>query len=198
MHTSASLLTICADKPYIDMQNSEAHTMRPLQLTDLQRLAHAMREAAQPETLFDAVAAIAAETIGFRLFTIMAYDARNHEVERVFTNMPDVYPTGGRKKKRGTAWAKQILEDLRPFRGETAHEIRNAFDDHMTMADMGLGSILNIPVAYNGECIGTMNLTHVEHWYQREHEDVGLLLGSFLAPALVARMPHYAGEESRP
>jgi transcriptional regulator with GAF, ATPase, and Fis domain len=175
----------------------DTHT-RPLQLSDLQRLALAMREPAQPATLFEAVAAIAAETIGFRLFTIMAYDARNHEVERVFTNMPDVYPTGGRKKKRGTAWATQILQELRPFRGETARDIRNAFDDHMTMANLGLGSILNIPIAYDGECIGTMNLTHVEHWYTREHEDAGLLLGSFLAPALVSRMPLHTSEASHP
>ncbi|SAK60095.1 hypothetical protein AWB76_02842 [Caballeronia temeraria] len=170
---------------------------RPMQLSDLQRLARAMREPAQPATLFDAVAAVAAQTIGFRLFTIMAYDARNHEVERVFTNMPEIYPAGGRKKKRGTAWATQILQELRPFRGETAHDIRNAFDDHMTMANLGLGSILNIPIAYGGECIGTMNLTHVEHWYTREHEDAGVLLGSFLAPALVSRMPFHAGAEPR-
>ncbi|WP_244173347.1 GAF domain-containing protein [Caballeronia temeraria] len=168
-----------------------------MQLSDLQRLARAMREPAQPATLFDAVAAVAAQTIGFRLFTIMAYDARNHEVERVFTNMPEIYPAGGRKKKRGTAWATQILQELRPFRGETAHDIRNAFDDHMTMANLGLGSILNIPIAYGGECIGTMNLTHVEHWYTREHEDAGVLLGSFLAPALVSRMPFHAGAEPR-
>ena len=171
---------------------------RPLQLNDLQRLAQAMRAPGQPTPLFDALASVAAETIGFRLFTIMSYDAHRHEVERVFTNMPDVYPTGGRKKKQGTAWATQILQELRPFRGETAHDIRNAFDDHMTMANMGLGSILNIPVAFDGVCIGTMNLTHVEHWYTRDHEDAGLLLGAFLAPALLAHAALHAGEEAQP
>lgn len=156
-----------------------------------------MREPGQPAHLFDTVASVAAETIGFRLFTIMSHDASRHEVERVYTNMPDVYPTGGRKKKQGTAWATQILQDLRPFRGETMNDIRDAFDDHMTMTNMGLGSILNIPVAYDGVCIGTMNLTHVEHWYSRDHEDAGLLLASFLAPALVSRMPVHAEEEQR-
>lgn len=162
--------------------------MRPLQIHDLQRLAIVMRQPDQPQTLFRAVEAVAAETIGFRLFTIMAYDARQHEVERVFTNMPDVYPIGGRKKKRGTAWATQIMQELRPFRGQTSDDIRNAFDDHAVITGMGLGSILNIPIAYDGECIGTMNLTHVENWYTREHEDAGLLLGSFLAAALVRVM----------
>ena len=163
--------------------------MRALKLDDLERLARATRESDQPETLFRAVEAVVSETIGFRLFTIMAYDASRHEVARVYTNMPDVYPTGGRKKKRGTAWATQILQELRPFRGETSHDIRNAFDDHAVMAAMGLGSILNIPIAYDGECIGTMNLTHVEHWYTQAHEDLGLLIGAFLAPALLACKP---------
>jgi hypothetical protein len=57
---------------------------------------------------------------------------------------------------------------------------------------MGLGSILNIPIAYDGECVGTMNLTHVEHWYTRQHEDTGVLIGAFLAPALLACKPERA------
>jgi len=168
------------------VNDTPARATRRLQLHHLERLAHAMREPGQPATLFRAVAAAAAETIGFRLFTIMAYDAREHEVARVFTNMPEVYPTGGRKKKRGTAWATRILHELRPFRAGTAGDLRDAFDDHRVLTDMGLGSILNIPIAYDGACVGTMNLTHVEHWYTREHEDAGLLLGAFLAPALVS------------
>jgi hypothetical protein len=32
-----------------------------------------------------------------------------------------------------------------------------------------------------------MNMTHVEGWYTRGHEAMGLLIGSFLAPALLRR-----------
>jgi hypothetical protein len=160
-----------------------------LQLSDLERLAMAMRVKHQPEEIFRAVHAVAASAIGAKLFTIMSYDAEHHEVERVYTNMPDVYPLGGRKQKRGTAWSRQILEDLRPFRAETMQGIRDAFDDHSVMTGMGLGSILNIPIAYDGICVGTMNMTHVESWYTHRHEALGLLIGSFLAPALLRRSP---------
>ncbi len=38
-----------------------------------------------------------------------------------------------------------------------------------------------------------MNLTHVEGWYREEHEQIGVLLGSFLTTPLamhaVAAMP---------
>lgn len=160
-----------------------------LEFSDLERLAMAMRAKDQPAQIFRAVHAVAASAIGARLFTIMSYDAQHHEVERVYTNMPGVYPLGGRKQKRGTAWSKQILEDLRPFRAETAQAIRDAFDDHTVITGMGLGSILNIPIAYDGVCVGTMNMTHVESWYTRRHEAIGLLIGSFLAPALLLRNP---------
>jgi transcriptional regulator with GAF, ATPase, and Fis domain len=157
---------------------------RSLEISDLAHLSRDMLKTGQPMALFHAVELIAAETIGCRLFTIMAYDAQECEVERVFTNMPDVYPSGGRKKKRGTQWSKQVLQELRPYRGETVRDIRASFDDHAVMTNMGLGSILNIPIGFDGLCIGTMNLTHVERWYRPEHEDIGILLGSFLAPAL--------------
>lgn len=159
---------------------------RQREIADLARLARVIRAPGQPDAIFRAVCAVASETIGFRLFTIMAYDAANQEVERVFTNMPDAYPTGGRKKKSGTAWAQRILTDLEPFRATTPDGLREAFDDHAVLTAMGLGAILNIPIAYDGRCVGTMNLTHVEGWYTPQHEETGLLLGTFLAPALVA------------
>ena len=157
-----------------------------LDISHLEHLARAMRLNGQPAALFRAVHEVAASAIGFRLLTIMSYDAGRGEVERVYTNMPEVYPIGGRKKKHGTAWARQVLHDLEPFRAETPQGILEAFDDHTVMTGMGLGSILNIPIAYNGVCIGTMNLTHQEGWYTERHETLGLLIGSFLAPALTA------------
>ncbi|OLL31720.1 histidine kinase [Burkholderia sp. SRS-W-2-2016] len=157
-------------------------------VADLERLAMAIRMDDQPLELFRAVHAVAASTIGLSLITIMCYDAQRQEVERVYSNMPDVYPLGGRKKKQGTAWAKQILQDLKPFRATTSQGIREAFDDHAVMNDLGLGSILNIPIAYDGVCIGTMNLTHKEGWYRSDHERVGLLIGAFLVPALLKQI----------
>jgi transcriptional regulator with GAF, ATPase, and Fis domain len=161
------------------------HDTQMLDIADLERLALAMRMKDQPHELFRAVHAVAQRTIGFSLITIMSYDARRHEVERVYTNMPDVYPLGGRKKKQGTAWARRILQELQPFRAATSQGIREAFDDHAVMTGMGLGSILNIPIAYDGVCIGTMNLTHKEGWYTSRHESMGLLIAAFLAPALL-------------
>jgi GAF domain-containing protein len=176
------------------MQNNQiapvAPATRALDMADLERLANTVRKKDQPMEIFRAVHALAERTIGLGLFTIMSYDAQRFEVERLYTNMPEVYPTGGRKQKRGTAWASQVLLDLKPFRAETPQGIRAAFDDHAVMTGMGLGSILNIPIAYDGVCVGTMNLTHREGWYTARHEEIGLLIGSFLAAALVQAQYH--------
>ena len=167
---------------------------RALQLSDLAQLAQAVRAGRQPSTIFDAVHALAAEVIGFKLFTIMYFDADCFEVERLFTNMPAIYPLSGRKKKRGSAWGEHTLRLMKPFRAAHPDGIRQAFDDHETLIEgLGLGSILNIPIAYDGKCVGTMNLTHVEGWYREEHEQIGVLLGAFLAAPLaihaIAAMP---------
>jgi hypothetical protein len=180
------------------MQNNEiapeALATRALDIRDLEHLAIALRLKDQPMEIFRAVHAVAQRTIGLSLFTIMSYDAQRLEVERVYTNMPDVYPTGGRKRKQGTAWASQVLLDLKPFRAETPQGIQDAFDDHAVMTGMGLGSILNIPIAYDGVCVGTMNMTHREGWYTATHERIGLLISSFLAAALLMRNTMPAGD----
>jgi hypothetical protein len=155
-----------------------------LQLSDLDVLVDASRCGDQPRRIFDAVRAVAAKAIGYKLFTIMLFDAERFEVERLYTSMPSVYPLGGRKKKASTAWGEHTLASMKVFRTTTSEGIRQMFDDHETLAGLGLGSMLNIPIAYDGRCVGTMNLSHQEGWYKPEHERLGLLIGSFLSAPL--------------
>jgi hypothetical protein len=156
-----------------------------LQLDDLAALALALRGGGQPQALFSAAEALTARVIGHRLFTIMAFDPATCEVERLHTSMPDVYPVGGRKKKAQTEWGEHTLTRMQVFRATTPRGIRDSFDDHLTMTGLGLGAILNIPIAYDGRCVGTMNMTHVAGWYTAAHERDGLTIGAFLAAALM-------------
>ena len=160
---------------------------RDLRLDDLAALAAALRSAEQPPRIFAAVEALTAAAIGHRLFTIMRFDPERAEVERVHSNLPDVYPVGGRKTKAQTAWADHVLGEMKVFRATTPDEIRAAFDDHATITGLELGSILNIPLVLAGRCVGTMNLLHQAGWYTPQDEPAGLLLGAFLLPALAQR-----------
>jgi GAF domain-containing protein len=176
----------------------DAMQQHTLSTADVSRLALAIRQPGQPEAIFEVVEQIAEQVIGFRLFTIMGFDAERFEVERLHSNMPDVYPLNGRKKKRGSPWGEHTLRELKPFRATTPDGIRAAFDDHTVLTDMGLGSILNIPVAYNGRCVGTMNLTHVEGWYTHAHEEIGLLLAAFIATPLALHQSASAALTAHP
>ena len=146
-----------------------------------------------PRARFRALEAVTADVIGHRLFTIMRFDPKRNEVERVYTSMPAVYPIGGRKAKKNTAWSDHVLRDMKVFRRNDADGIRSAFDDHATIISLGLGAVLNIPVVRNpmmhqvpdgGWCVGTINLLHEAGWYTERDEEIGAQLRYWLAPVL--------------
>ena len=156
-------------------------------MEDLDRLAVA--RAADDRSIYPGLEQLSAATIGHRLFTIMRFDLDRAEVERVHTSDPAAYPLGGRKRKRDTAWADQVLGAMQVFRATAPREIEAAFDDHQTIFGLGIGSILNIPVAHQGRCVGTMNLCHQAGWYQQQDERTGLTLAPYLIPALLTGEP---------
>src|SRR3954447_26170557 len=158
---------------------------RKLQTDDLGLLAEALRAPEQPLAICRALETLSGETIGHRLFTVMHFDSARSEVRRIYSNMPSAYPAGGRKQKKATAWANDVLGDMKVFRGTSPADIRSAFDDHETILGLGLGSVLNIPIVFEGRCQGTMNLLHRAGWYRPEDEPIGLLLGTFLIPVLL-------------
>jgi hypothetical protein len=167
----------------------ETPSRRKLQAEDLGALAAALRSPKQPLTICHALERLSGETIGHRLFTVMRFDSDRSEVQRIHTSLPAVYPVGGRKQKKATAWADHVLTDMKVFRGSEPADIVSAFDDHQTILGLGLGSVLNIPVVFNGRCVGTMNLLHQAGWYGPEDEPIGLLLGTFLITVLFNGAP---------
>jgi hypothetical protein len=162
---------------------------RKLQAEDLSALAEALRSPTQPLTICRALEKLSGETIGHRLFTVMQFDSDRSDVLRIHTSLPAVYPVGGRKQKKETAWAGHVLADMKVFRGCEPADIVSAFDDHETILALGLGSVLNIPVVFKGCCVGTMNLLHQSGWYGPEDERIGLVLGTFLIPVLLNGAP---------
>jgi hypothetical protein len=158
---------------------------RELRVEDLDPLAAALRAADQPQSTCRALEELTRETIGHCLFTVMRFDSKRSEVQRIHSNLPASYPTGGRKQKKATAWADRVLGEMKVFRGTGPADIVSAFDDHETILGLGLGSVLNIPVVLEGRCLGTMNLLHQAGWYRPEDERIGLVLAPFLIPALL-------------
>jgi GAF domain-containing protein len=150
-------------------------------ISHLSRLQQAVAEEADDEAVFEAAAVAADRCIGHKLCTFMRFDSEAMEVQRLFSTNRDAYPPGGRKKKRDTAWGRQVLENGQPFLGRSADDIRQYFDDHELIIGLGLRSMLNMPVRIGGQTVGTMNLSNVEGYYSEDQLPIAGLLTGLIA-----------------
>jgi len=153
---------------------------------DLEAVMAAVASAHAPQDTYAMVEALAGRLIGHRLFTIMVLDEAAGEVERVHSSRPDHYPVGGRKPKQGTPWGAIVLDRGEPYIGRTADDVRWAFSDHPLILSLGLESVLNVPVSFDGRRLGTLNLLHEAGWYDTSDVAAGRLLAGLLVPDLLA------------
>lgn len=159
------------------MQKVDPDTM----LAGLSKLATAQAEVKDRTELLDVAASTAGTIIGHKLFTVMAFHESAMEVERLFSNQPDAYPTGGRKKKRDSEWGRQVLERGKPYIGRSADDIRKHFNDHRVILKLGLESILNMPIRIGGKTVGTINLLHEADYYSEQDIASAQLIAGLVA-----------------
>ncbi len=146
-------------------------------------LASALALPGQPQAFFQALDGLVAQRVGHQLFTLMVVDGE--EVARVYSNRPEQYPVSGRKPMGPTPWGDLVLHQRKPYLGRTKADIRWAFFDHVLIDSMGLGSVINIPVVYDGKTLGTMNLLAAQHHYVDAHVATLLPLAALLIPAFL-------------
>jgi hypothetical protein len=153
---------------------------------DFAALSRLLVEPGQPETLFRAFDATAKRLVGHELFTLLYVDGE--EVARIYSNRPAEYPVFGRKPMGPTPWGEHVMKGKKSFLGRDKAAIRWAFFDHALIESMGLGSVINVPVIYDSQVIGTANLLAPEFHYREEHVAPMEALAPVLIPAfLVAR-----------
>jgi GAF domain-containing protein len=159
---------------------------RPLTLSDLAALAERFAVEPQPALLYAAIDALVQQVIGHRLFTLMRVHDATDEVERIYSSNTTAYPVGGRKVKRGTPWSRAVLERGEVYVARNPAEVREAFADHALIESLGIGSIMNVPIAWAGRRLGTMNISHGAGWFTPEDERAARLIATFVVPSLVA------------
>jgi GAF domain-containing protein len=145
----------------------------------------AMALPGQPAPLYRAMDAAMQALIGYKLFTMMVVAPPGDRVRRVYSTNPGAYPVGGFKDNRATPWGKVVIDERKPYIGRNAADIRWAFADHELIGSLGLASVLNVPVAWNGTCIGTLNLLHGAGHYRPEHAGVARPFAQLLACAFL-------------
>lgn len=143
----------------------------------------------QPGATLRALDAALAETPGHILFTILLHYPEAQESVRCYSSHPTEYPVGGRKPLTDSAWMRRVVQNGEPWIGRDAHAIRGAFYDHATVFALGCEGVLNMPVRWRGETVGTLNLLHRAGHYTEAHIPHVALLGHLALPALLAFTP---------
>ncbi|KAG1387043.1 hypothetical protein G6F60_014266 [Rhizopus arrhizus] len=107
-------------------------------------------------------------------------------VVRLYSSNPQAYPPGGSKDKSGTPWGRHVLLEHRVFVGEGEAAIREFFNDHDAIRELGLQSVIHIPVIYGGECLGPGNFLMPRAKVSEADIDHARLAGLLALPAFLA------------
>ena len=156
-----------------------------LALSEVAAILDSMARDRDPQTSLRAVDALAQRIFGHKLFTVMRHLAGSSEVERIYSSNPAAYPVGGRKQKQDTRWGRIVLNEGTPFIARNEDELRANFSDHELVLGLGIGSIMNIPVMFRGQCVGTMNVSGDAGQYGEEDLLPGRILAGLIVPFLL-------------
>ncbi len=138
----------------------------------------------QPQATFAAIDKALAATIGHKLFTILIHHPGLKQSERFYTNMPDAYPVGGRKPVTDRPWMQAVIGRGEPYIGRTREDIKEVFFDYELIWSLGCESVLNMPVRWQGQTLGTLNLLHEAGWYTETDVAATRLFAHLALPAM--------------
>ena len=150
----------------------------------LQRVAAAQASAGQPGATLQALADALAETVGFKLFTVLLHDPAAGQIRRAYSNMPAEYPVAGAKPITGSPWMRQVLQRGEPYVGRDREDIRAVFFDYELIWSLGCESVLNLSVRWDGQVLAVLNLLHGSGWYNDTDPKSLLPLAQLAVPAL--------------
>lgn len=153
---------------------------------DLERAVQAAwSEAGQPMASLQAADRAFQELTGHMLFTVTRIMSGGTEIERLYSTVPEVYAVGGRKPIELATWSDTDEGAQSPFLGRTPAEFKDVFPDHAEITALGIGSVINLPVVFNGRVLGSVNLHDREWAYDEKHLVPGMKLARQLVPALL-------------
>ncbi|MDP9920542.1 catechol 2,3-dioxygenase-like lactoylglutathione lyase family enzyme [Variovorax boronicumulans] len=118
------------------------------------------------------------------LFSINARVGRSMRLQRVYSSDEHAYPVGGTKDKEGTHFGETVLRGGQVLSSDGVDAIRQNFDDHRRILDLGGMSLLNVPIVADGACIGVLNAVLREPAVQAQQVELMQAVAGILAPGL--------------
>ncbi|MEV6156423.1 GAF domain-containing protein [Nonomuraea sp. NPDC052129] len=127
------------------------------------------------------------ESLGVRLFTVLAWIPERRALRRVHSSDPERYPVGGEKTVEvARGWLARCIEAGEPYFGPDRAAVREVFADHELIESLGCGAIVNVPVMDGDEVLGVLNILDAEGSYDEESVAVAASLAPLAVPALRA------------
>ena len=160
---------------------------RELTLADVAAVVACSAESRQPRQVYREVERISAETMSWRLFTVLRYVEAAQAVERLYSSDEKAYPVGGRKPLDKITASHGAMEKGEVFLAGTKEEVRKAVFDHELIFSLGITAILNVPIRHAGRRLGTVNLCGEEGMYGPAEIACGKILAGLLVPPLLGR-----------
>lgn len=121
-----------------------------------------------------------------RLFTVLRFIRADRASERLYSSHPAVYPLLGRKATPDTVWGRVVLDGGAVMVSRDRADIRANFSDHETIYGLGVDSMINVPILWNGVAIGSANLSFAGEGYKAAAPaDLQAMVG-ILAPVVAA------------
>lgn len=101
--------------------------------------------------------------IGHRLFSCSRFEMDGQgggTAARIYTSDEANYPTSGLKEVVPNRWTRIVIDRHDTFVANTVEGFSDVFPDHVLIASLGLGSVVNLPVVLSGSLLGTVNILH--------------------------------------
>ena len=146
----------------------------------------AVASADQPSATLVALQEVFRHSVDARLFTVMAYEEKTGMARRIHTSHIQEYPLSGTKPLSRGKWSEAILGDRNCFVANTIEAIAEVFPDHELIKSLGCESVVNLPVLFAGQVIGTVNLLDRRDYYSPERVSRIESLAPFATLALLA------------
>jgi hypothetical protein len=139
----------------------------------------------QPQPTFEALEAALQALVGHRVMTVLKIDLSTLRSVRLFSSEM-TYPPGQPKQHRSGPWSAAVIDRGTFFLAPTTSDVRAAFPDASGIEAAGCGSVLCLPVRYDGRTLATLNLWHVSGHYDEAAAERALPFASLLVPACLS------------
>ena len=158
---------------------------RTLTTADIANIVALSNESKNPQAVYKAVEAIAAETCGWVLLTTLRYDEAAQVVVRLHSSDEKSYPLGGTKPLDKITVSHGGMDNGDVFLAADKAQVKTAFFDHELIFSLGISAILNSPIRHAGRRLGTLNFCGVAGTYGPEEVRSAKILAGLLAPTIM-------------